>query len=125
MSELEILKRDYPNLMKLFDDEDLDERRYFVVIDPNIEEEADEADVFDPTEYNWMIFFPERVKEVLGDELFGTLFSEIESLEIIEDILDDGDDLFGVLSKSDEEQISNQVMQILDKLALKRLEDIS
>ncbi len=125
MSELEILKRDYPNLMKLFDDEDLDERRYFVVIDPNIEEEADEADIFDPTEYNWMIFFPERVKETLGDELFGTLFSEIESLGIIEDILDDGDDLFGVLSKSDEEQISNQVMQILDKLALKRLEDIS
>ena len=125
MSELEILKKDYPNLIQLFNDEDLDERRYFVVIDPNIEEEADEADIFDPTEYNWMIFFPERVKETLGDELFGTLFSEIESLEIIEDILDDGDDLFGVLSKSDEEQISNQVMQILDKLALKRLEDIS
>ena len=125
MSELEILKKDYPNLMQLFNDEDLDERRYFVVIDPNIEEEADEADIFDPTEYNWMIFFPERVKEALGDELFGTLFSEIESLGIIEDILDDGDDLFGVLSKSDEEQIANQVMQILDKLALKRLEDIS
>ena len=99
MSELEKMKRDYPNLMKLFDDEELDERRFFVVVDINIEDEADEADVFDPTEYNWMVFFPERVKEALGDELFSKLYSELESMDIVEDILDDGDDLFGILCR--------------------------
>ena len=111
--------------MKLFNDDDLDERRFFVVVDPNVEEEADEADVFDPTEYNWMIFFPERVKEALGEELFSKLYSEIEALEIIEDILDDGDDLFGVLSKKDEDEIASEVMKILDKLASCRLEEIA
>ncbi len=123
MSELEKMKRDYPNLMKLFDDEELDERRFFVVVDINIEDEADEADVFDPTEYNWMVFFPERVKEALGDELFSKLYSELESMDIVEDILDDGDDLFGILCREDEEVIADRVMKILDSLAVKRLED--
>ncbi len=124
MSELEMMKQNYPNLMKLFSDDDLDERRYFVVVDPNVEDEADEADVFDPTEYNWMIFFPERVKDALGDELFSTIYSELESLDMVEDILDDGEDLFGIQCGEDEEVIADRVMKILDRLAQRRLEEI-
>lgn len=124
MSELEMMRQNYPNLIRLFDDEDLDERRYFVVVDPNVEEEADEADVFDPTEYNWMVFFPERVKGALGDELFSKLYSEIEALDIVEDILDDGDDLFGILCQKDEDEIAHRVMEILDKLSAQKLEEI-
>lgn len=124
MSELEMMKQNYPNLMKLFSDDDLDERRYFVVVDPNVEDEADEADVFDPTEYNWMIFFPERVKDALGDELFSTIYSELESLDMVEDILDDGEDLFGIQCGEDEEVIADRVMKMLDRLAQRRLEEI-
>ena len=124
MSELEYLKSNFPNLIKLFDNEELDEIRYFVVVDPNIEEEADEADVFDPTEYNWMIFFPERVKEYIGDEIFSTLGRELQSLEIFKDILDDDEDLYGVLCEESEERIIEEVLKVLDRLAKRRLEEI-
>lgn len=123
MSELEYLKSNFPNLIKLFDDEELDEIRYFVVVDPNIEEEADEADVFDPTEYNWMIFFPERVKEYLGDEIFSTLAQELQKIEIFKDILDDDEDLYGVLCEESEERIAEEVLKVLDRLAKRRLEE--
>ena len=124
MSELEYLKSNFPNLIKLFDNEELDEIRYFVVVDPNIEEEADEADVFDPTEYNWMIFFPERVKEYIGDEIFSTLGRELQSLEIFKDILDDDEDLYGVLCEESEERIAEEVLRVLDRLAKRRLGEI-
>ena len=123
MSELEYLKSNFPNLIKLFDNEELDEIRYFVVVDPNIEEEADEADVFDPTEYNWMIFFPERVKEYLGDEIFSTLAQELQKIEIFKDILDDDEDLYGVLCEESEERIAEEVLKVLDRLAKRRLEE--
>jgi len=123
VSELEYLKSNFPNLIKLFDDEELDEIRYFVVVDPNIEEEADEADVFDPTEYNWMIFFPERVKEYLGDEIFSTLAQELQKIEIFKDILDDDEDLYGVLCEESEERIAEEVLKVLDRLAKRRLEE--
>ncbi len=115
MSREELLKQ-FPNIMALLED-DIDETRYLVVVDPNVEEEADEADVFDPTEYNWMVFFPERIKEALGEELFLKLPERINSLDIVEDFLDDGDDLFGILTQADEETITKRVLEILDDLA--------
>jgi hypothetical protein len=118
MEREELLKR-YPNLLSLLD-EDIDERRYLVVVDPNVEEEADEADVFDPTEYNWMIFLPERIKEALGEELFAEIPSRLEKVEIFEDFLDDDEDLFGVWSEADEESIAQTVLQLLEELAAER-----
>jgi hypothetical protein len=115
MDREELLKN-YPNIMKLLD-EDIDERRFLVVVDPNVEEEADEADVFDPTEYNWMIFFPERIKEALGEELFSKLPKIVEELEIVEEFFADDEDLFGIWSESTEEEIANEILKVLDDLA--------
>jgi hypothetical protein len=115
MSREELLKQ-FPNIMALLED-DIDETRYLVVVDPNVEEEADEADVFDPTEYNWMVFFPERIKEALGEELFSKLPEMVKGLDIVEDFLDDDEDLFGILSQADEETITKRVLEVLDNLA--------
>ncbi len=117
MSEREILLRDYPKLLSLFDDEDLDERRYFVVVDPNVEEEADEADVIDPTEYNWMIYLPERIKEAFGEELFARIPQELAKIEIFEDFFDAEEDLYGVRCNLDEDSIAVEVMRVLESLA--------
>jgi hypothetical protein len=112
----EELVKNYPNIMKLLDD-DIDERRFLVVVDPNVEDEADEADVFDPTEYNWMIFFPERIKEALGNEVFAKLPKMVEELEFVEEFFADDEDLFGVWAEKDEDEIALKMLEILDTLA--------
>ena len=123
MNERELLVERYPTLMSLFED-DLDERRYFVVVDPNVEEEADEADVFDPTEYNWMIFLPERIQETLGEELFARIPRELEKLEAFEDFFDAEEDLYGAQCDLEEEQIAELVMEVLERLAKERGETV-
>ena len=115
MSREELLEK-YPDIMKLLDD-DIDEVRFLVVVDPNIEDEADEADVFDPTEYNWMIFFPDRIKEALGDEIFAKLPEMVDSLEFVEDFFADDEDLFGVWSGASEDEITEAILNILNSLA--------
>jgi hypothetical protein len=112
----EQLMSDYPNLMSLFDEE-LDEHRFLVVVDENVEEEADEADIFDPTEYNWIIYLPERVKEALGEERFSNIYDHLEGLEIVEDLMMDEEDLFGIRSSEDEERIVREVLGVLERLA--------
>jgi len=113
----EKLLENYPHLMSLVDEE-LDELRYFVVVDPNVEEEADEADVFDPTEYNWIVYFPERVKEALGEEKFSRIYERLEALETVEDIMMDDEDLFGIrCADEEEERVAVTVMSVLEELA--------
>ena len=123
MSEREELLERYPNLMALFEDEDLDERRYFVVVDPNVEEEADEAEVIDPTEYNWMVFLPERIRETFGEELFAQIPRELEKVEEFEDFFDAEEDLYGVQCDLEEDAIAQKVMEVLESLAGVRREE--
>ncbi len=123
MSEREELLERYPNLMALFEDEDLDERRYFVVVDPNVEEEADEAEAIDPTEYNWMVFLPERIREAFGEELFTQIPRELEKVEEFEDFFDAEEDLYGVQCDLEEESIARKVMEVLESLAGVRREE--
>jgi predicted oxidoreductase len=115
--ERERLVESYPHLTSLLDEE-LDELRYFVVVDPNVEEEADEADVFDPTEYNWIVYLPERIKEALGEEKFAQIYERLEALELVEDLMMDEEDLFGIRSaEEDEEKVAAEVMAALEGLA--------
>jgi hypothetical protein len=112
-----------PTLLSLFEEEDLDERRYFAVVDPNVEEEADEADVIDPTEYNWMIFLPERVREAFGEELFARIPRELAKVEVFEDFFDAEEDLYGVQCDLDEESIAWKVMDVLESLAREKVKE--
>jgi len=115
--ERERLVESYPHLTSLLDEE-LDELRYFVVVDPNVEEEADEADVFDPTEYNWIVYLPERIKEALGEEKFAQIYERLDALELVEDLMMDEEDLFGIRSaEEDEEKVAAEVMAALEGLA--------
>ncbi len=120
MSNRDELLEKYPNLMAFFDDEDLDEERFFVVVDANVEEEADEAEVIDPTEYNWMIYLPERIQEALGDELFAKIPQKLAKVEAFDDFFDAEEDLYGVLSNLDEDKIAKIVLETLETLAIKR-----
>ena len=120
-NENEMLGQLCPNLLKLIE-EDIDESRYLVVVDPNIEDEADEADIIDPTEYNWMVFIPDRVEQALGEELFSRIPSKLSEMEIFEDFFDAERDLYGIQSDIDEERIREIVLTLLDRLAVEKIE---
>ncbi|WP_456431448.1 hypothetical protein [Nitratifractor sp.] len=118
MDEKERLNALCPTLLKRVGDEDLDERRFFVVVDPNVEEEADEAEVVDPTEYNWMAYIPDRVREAVGEERFGKLPGLLREVEEFADVLDAEEDLFGIRCDLDEEAIAERILEVLERLAL-------
>lgn len=111
-----------PSLLELIDEE-IDEAYQLAVVDPNIEEEADEADVFDPTEYNWMIYLPERVAEALGEELFARVPEELEKVDTFEEIYDAEGDLLALRSDLSEEEILQIVLEKLEALARRKIEE--
>uniref|UniRef100_UPI0025D66417 hypothetical protein n=1 Tax=Nitratifractor sp. TaxID=2268144 RepID=UPI0025D66417 len=91
--------------------------------DPNVEEEADEAEVVDPTEYNWMVFLPERIREALGEERFAQIPRRLAEIEEFEDFFDAEEDLYGVQCNLDEETIAQKVMAVLDALVADKKEE--
>jgi hypothetical protein len=114
----EELQQRCPTLLSLIEEE-IDERRYLVVVDPNVEEEADDADVFDANEYNWMLYFPDRIKEALGEEKFAELYERLEQIEAFEDLIMDDEDLYGVRSPlEDEEALAREILTVLEAMAV-------
>jgi hypothetical protein len=64
-----------------------------------------------------MIFFPDRIKEALGDEVFKRLPEKVENLDIVDEFFADDEDLFGVWSNSNEDELISKVLEVVDELA--------
>ncbi len=111
----ELLKR-FPKIMSRMD-EDTDELRYLMVVDANLydPEIDDEFDVFDPNDYNFMIYLPETLQEAVGLEVLKELPDLIEEREIFESFLNAEGDLFGAKSDLDEEGVALKVLEIIEE----------
>ncbi len=111
------LKSKYPNLLSKID-EDIDESRFLVTVDINYDDEdSDEFDIFDPQEYNYLVYINERVQNALGEEKMQKLIQELEKLDIFENFINDDIDLYGVYSQKDEEEIVEEVLKTIEKIA--------
>ncbi len=110
------LKSKYPNLLSKID-EDIDETRFLITVDINYDDEdTDEYDIFNPDEYNYLIYINERVQNALGEEKMNELISKLESLEIFENFINDEIDLYGVYSTKSEEEIEEKVLNTVEEL---------
>ena len=110
------LQSKYPNLLSKID-EDIDETRFLITVDVNYDDEdTDEFDIFNPDEYNYLIYINERVQKALGEEKMNELISKLESLEIFENFINDEIDLYGVYSTKSEEEIEEKVLNTVEEL---------
>ena len=111
------LEKDYPNIAKNIEEKDLDELRYFVVVDENYADiDDEELDVYDPEDYNYLVYVTERLSSVLEEdglkELIGKLYEEKE----FENFLDSELDLYGVKSQLDSDGVAKRVLTAIDEI---------
>ncbi|NPA27996.1 MAG: hypothetical protein GXN91_02970 [Epsilonproteobacteria bacterium] len=116
------LEKDFPNIYSKVDKDDfIDELRYFVVVDENYEDFDDEEnDVFDPAEYNYLVYITQRAVDALGKENLEALYNSLDKDSSFENFLVAEEDLYGVKSELNEEEIGLKVMRLIDKLIEER-----
>jgi hypothetical protein len=111
------LKDKFPNLYEKIEDQDLDETRYFVVVDENYEDiDDEELDVFDPNDYNYLVYVTERTQNALGEDGLKKLYFSLEKDENIENFLASEEDLYGVKSNLDDEELSMLVLNLVESI---------
>ena len=111
----ETMLKDFPRLMARME-EDIDELRYLLVIDPNEydPEIDDEFDVFDPDDYNYLVYVTETLQEAMGKENFEQLHHWIADAKIFEEFLASEEDLFGVKASEDEEGVGRRILALIE-----------
>jgi len=91
--------------------------RELVAIDENYqEEESEEVAEFDPEAYNYMIYIAEPTQKVLGQDGMQQLIKKLEQYEAFADFLVSEEDLYGVQSDRDEEEISRALFVMLEEI---------
>jgi len=111
------LQKEYPNLAKAIEEKDLDEIRYFVVVDENYEDiDDEEVDVFDPEDYNYLIYITERVQEALGEDGLKSLIEKLYNIKEFENFLDSEIDLYGAKANLEDNEVAKLVLKEIDTI---------
>jgi len=110
------IKEVYPKLFKKIADDDLVEDLYDLVsIDANyVDEDALEDDIFDPEDYNYILYIDERLQNAIGEENFKLLRKKIENMGVIEDFICSEDDLYGIRSNLQADEITKNILDIVE-----------
>ena len=116
MSELQ---NKFPELISKLED-DIDELRYLVVVDENYEDiDDEEADVFDPNDYNYLVYITERVSSALGNEGLQKLCETIEENALFDSFLASEEDLYGVKSDKSEDEVAYAILEVVEDIIKK------
>ena len=109
------IAKDYPNIAKAIDEKDLDELRYFVIADENYEDiDDEEVDVFEPENYNYLVYVTERLGNALGEEGLRELIAKLYEIKEFENFLDSELDLYGVKSELDGDEVAKKVLSLAE-----------
>ena len=111
------LKEKFPTLFDKIEDKELDEVRYFVVVDENYEDiDDEELDVFDPHDYNYLAYITERTQEALGLEGLEKLHNRLEKHKNIENFLASEEDLFGIKSDLSDDELALSILEEIENI---------
>jgi len=110
------LKKEFPKLMAKIDDEDIDELRYLIDLNENYEDIDDEEnDIFDPEDYNYIVYIKPRVMEAIGEELAQNLHLKLADSKMFEDFIASEDDLYGIKSDLDEDGLAIAILKYIEE----------
>ena len=112
--DIKYIKERYPKTMSALDEE-IDALRYLLVIDENDDDvDNDEFDVFEPEEYNYMIYITERLQRAMGEELFVNLPVILEESGAFEKFFASEEDLYGVRMDGDEYAVARSILDEIE-----------
>jgi hypothetical protein len=110
------LKQSYPLLFAKLEDESIEELRELIVIDENYADiDDEEVDVFDPSDYNYLVYITEAVSAVLGEEGLKKLYMKLDN-NIFDDFLASEEDLYGVKSQQNADEVANTILLIVEEI---------
>ena len=111
------LEKDYPNIANAIEEKDLDELRYFVVTDENyVDIDDEEVDVFEPENYNFLVYVTERLRNALGEDGLKELIAKLYEVKEFENFLDSELDLYGVKSDLNGEEIAKKLLSLSNEI---------
>jgi len=115
------IEKTYPKLFQNIEDKEFVESIFDLVnVDENFDDEdLEEDDVFDPSEYNYLLYITERLQNAIGEENFKLLKNKIESSEFIEEFIDSEEDLYGIRSNLQADEIAKNILDIVENELLK------
>jgi len=111
------LEKDYPNIANAIEEKDLDELRYFVVTDENyVDIDDEEVDVFEPENYNFLVYVTERLSNALREDGLKELIAKLYEVKEFENFLDSELDLYGVKSDLNGEEIAKKLLSLSNEI---------
>jgi len=112
---LEEVKKRYPKLAAKLP-ENIFTDRELVVVDHNYEDaEGEETGEFDPSEYSHIIYIAVPTLEIIGEEGLAELTEKLENTAQFSQFVASEEDLFGVQSDLNEEEITEVIFQMLEE----------
>jgi len=109
------LEKNYPNLVTKIS-EPVYDIRDLVVVDENYDDiDSDEFDIFEPDEYNFIVYVTERVQDVLTEEKMQLLVEKLGSYEKFENFFAAEPDMYGIKCDMDEETIAKEIVSLIEE----------
>ncbi len=110
------LKSKFPKLLSKIED-DIDDLRYLIVIDENYEDIDDEEnDIFDPYDYNYLVYITEVTQDAVGINIVKELSKKIEEKAIFENFIESEFDLYGLKSDLDSDGVAVKILEIIEDM---------
>jgi len=110
-----LLQQRYPKLFDKLEDKDV-ELRHLLNVDENYEDYDSEEFEFDFEEYNFIVYIADPVKEALGRESVAKLAKALKEDARFENFVVSEEDLYGLKSKLDADEITEIVMTQVEAL---------
>lgn len=112
------LKTAYPKTMEKLQNEEIDEIRKLIVVDENYDDiDSDEFDVFDPSEYNYLVYITQRLQDVLGKEKLEKLIERLDESEEFQSFYANEIDMYGVMTAMEnEEKIAQTILTKVEEI---------
>ena len=111
------MEKKYPNILsKIEDKEFVEDIRDLVVVDRNYDDvDMEEVDIFDPNDYNFLVYVTERVQKILGKDGMEKLKNKIKNMDIVEEFIEGEEDLYGIYSPLDnEDEIGLKIVEMIE-----------
>ena len=109
------LQKQYPKLFEKLEDKDV-ELRHLLNVDENAEDFDSEEYEFDCEDYNYVIYIAEPIQKVLGESKMKALMVKLHDNETFEHFLATEEDLYGVLTPLNTEELTALVLNQVEDL---------